>query len=38
MRSAELAGTQQAERRVLRLTNPKLSEVASNTLVATSRS
>ena len=34
MRAAELVGTQQAERRVLRLTNPKLSGVASNTLVA----
>src|SRR6202165_2681466 len=33
-RAAELVGTQQAERRVLRLTNPKLSGVASNTLVA----
>jgi hypothetical protein len=34
MRAAELVGTQQAERRVLRLTKPKLSGVASNTLVA----
>ncbi|HTV45516.1 MAG TPA: cupin domain-containing protein [Stellaceae bacterium] len=34
MRAAELVGTQQAERRVLRLTNPALSGVASNTLVA----
>jgi gentisate 1,2-dioxygenase len=34
MRAAELVGTQQAERRVLRLTNPKLPGVASNTLVA----
>jgi len=35
MRAAELVGTQQAERRVLRLTNPELSEMsASNTLVA----
>src|SRR6201988_3724329 len=34
MRAAELVGTQQAERRVLRLTNPKLSGSASNTLVA----
>jgi len=34
MRAAELVGTQQAERRVLRLTNPKLSGAASNTLVA----
>jgi len=34
MRAAELIGTQQAERRVLRLTNPKLSGAASNTLVA----
>jgi gentisate 1,2-dioxygenase len=34
MRAAELVGTQQAERRVLRLTNPELSGVASNTLVA----
>jgi len=34
MRAAELVGTQQAERRVLRLTNPNLSGVASNTLVA----
>jgi gentisate 1,2-dioxygenase len=33
MRAAELVGTQQAERRVLRLTNPELSS-ASNTLVA----
>src|SRR6202043_1504301 len=34
MRAAELVGTQQAERRVLRLSNPNLSGVASNTLVA----
>jgi gentisate 1,2-dioxygenase len=34
MRAAELVGTQQAERRVLRLANPNLSRVASNTLVA----
>src|ERR1700747_43812 len=34
MRGAELGGTQQAERRVLRLTTPKLPGVASNTLVA----
>ena len=35
MRAAELVGTQQAERRVLRLTNPELSGAsASNTLVA----
>jgi gentisate 1,2-dioxygenase len=34
MRAAELVGTAQAERRVLRLSNPKLSGVASNTLVA----
>jgi len=35
MRAAELVGTQQAERRVLRLTNPELVGVsASNTLVA----
>jgi gentisate 1,2-dioxygenase len=34
MRAAELVGTAQAERRVLRLTNPKLSGIASNTLVA----
>src|SRR6516165_3173087 len=34
IRAAELVGTQQAERRVLRLTNPKLSGAASNTLVA----
>jgi gentisate 1,2-dioxygenase len=35
MRAAELVGTQQAERRVLRLTNPELEGVsASNTLVA----
>ena len=34
MRAAELVGTAQAERRVLRLTNPKLSGTASNTLVA----
>jgi gentisate 1,2-dioxygenase len=34
MRAAQLVGTHQAERRVLRLTNPKLPGVASNTLVA----
>jgi gentisate 1,2-dioxygenase len=35
MRAAELVGTQQAERRVLRLTNPELPGMsASNTLVA----
>ena len=34
MRATELVGTRQAERRVLRLTNPELSGVASNTLVA----
>jgi gentisate 1,2-dioxygenase len=35
MRAAELVGTQQTERRVLRLTNPELQGVsASNTLVA----
>ncbi len=34
MRAAELVGTQQAERRVLRLTNPKLPGAASTTLVA----
>src|SRR5246500_4113275 len=34
MRAAELVGTQQAERRVLRLTNPNLSGIASQTLVA----
>jgi quercetin dioxygenase-like cupin family protein len=34
MRAAELVGTRQAERRVLRLTNPELSGVASKTLVA----
>jgi gentisate 1,2-dioxygenase len=34
MRAAELVGTAQAERRVLRLTNPKLSGAASSTLVA----
>jgi gentisate 1,2-dioxygenase len=35
MRAAELVGTQQAERRVLRMTNPELPGVsASNTLVA----
>jgi gentisate 1,2-dioxygenase len=34
LRAAELVGTQQAERRVLRLSNPELSGVASNTLVA----
>jgi len=33
-RAAELVGTAQAERRVLRLTNPNLSGIASNTLVA----
>ena len=37
MRAAELVGTAQAERRVLRLSNPKLSGVASNTLVADHR-
>jgi gentisate 1,2-dioxygenase len=34
MRAAALVGTAQAERRVLRLTNPKLPGIASNTLVA----
>jgi gentisate 1,2-dioxygenase len=34
IRAAELVGTQQAERRVLRLTNPNLSGAASSTLVA----
>src|SRR6266478_6158415 len=34
MRAAELVGTAQAERRVLRLTNPKLAGSASNTMVA----
>jgi gentisate 1,2-dioxygenase len=34
MRAAELVGTQQAERRVLRLTNPELPGIASSTLVA----
>src|SRR5690349_15864020 len=34
LRAAELVGTQQAERRVLRLTNPNLDGAASNTLVA----
>jgi len=34
VRAAELVGTQQAERRVLRLTNPNLDGAASNTLVA----
>jgi gentisate 1,2-dioxygenase len=34
MRAAELVGTAQAERRVLRMTNPNLSGAASNTLVA----
>src|SRR5207244_2137091 len=35
MRAAELIGTEQAERRVLRLTNPELPGVsASNTMVA----
>jgi gentisate 1,2-dioxygenase len=34
MRAAELVGTAQAERRVLRLSNPNLSGVASTTLVA----
>jgi gentisate 1,2-dioxygenase len=34
LRAAELVGTQQAERRVLRLTNPNLPGTASNTLVA----
>jgi gentisate 1,2-dioxygenase len=34
MRAAELVGTAQAERRVLRLSNPVLPGIASNTLVA----
>ena len=34
IRAAGLVGTAQAERRVLRLSNPKLSGIASNTLVA----
>jgi gentisate 1,2-dioxygenase len=34
MRAAELVGTAQAERRVLRLTNPNLTGTASSTLVA----
>jgi gentisate 1,2-dioxygenase len=34
MRAAELVGTAQAERRVLRLSNPNLSGIASKTLVA----
>src|SRR5437868_9004306 len=34
MRAAELVGTAQAERRVLRLVNPKLPGIATNTLVA----
>jgi gentisate 1,2-dioxygenase len=34
MRATELVGTAQAERRVLRLTNPNLSGIASQTLVA----
>ena len=34
MRAAELVGTAQAERRVLRLSNPGLPGIASNTLVA----
>ncbi len=34
MRAAKLVGTAQAERRVLRLSNPKLSGIASQTLVA----
>ncbi|HTV90045.1 MAG TPA: cupin domain-containing protein [Stellaceae bacterium] len=34
MRAAELVGTAQAERRVLRLSNPHLSGIASQTLVA----
>src|SRR3984893_11030398 len=34
MRAAELVGTAQAERRVLRLSNPNLSGIASTTLVA----
>ena len=34
MRAAELVGTAQAERRVLRLSNPNLSGIASSTLVA----
>jgi gentisate 1,2-dioxygenase len=38
MRAAELIGTAQAERRVLRLRNPNLPGIASQTLVVTSRS
>jgi gentisate 1,2-dioxygenase len=34
MRAAALVGTRQAERRVLRLTNPNLPGAVSNTLVA----
>ncbi len=34
MRAAELVGTEQAERRVLRMSNPGLQGIASNTLVA----
>src|SRR5215475_7153690 len=34
IRAAELVGTAQAERRVLRLSNPELPGIASNTLVA----
>jgi gentisate 1,2-dioxygenase len=34
LRAAELVGTTQAERRVLRLANPELPGIASNTLVA----
>src|SRR6476619_4296957 len=34
IRAGELVGTAQAERRVLRLTNPELPGIASNTLVA----
>jgi len=34
IRAAELVGTAQAERRVLRLSNPKLTGIASQTLVA----
>lgn len=34
MRAAQLIGTDQAERRVLRMTNPGLDESASNTMVA----
>ena len=37
MRAAELIGTAQAERRVLRLSSPNLSEIASQTLVASVR-